>query len=132
MNHVATIALAILCLGLSGFGGFTQASEAKLDPVAKDACIRACNDCLRACRECLIHGGCPGCHKACLTCLETCRACVALMEYDSPLAREMCEICEEACLQCATACEACGDMPHSKTCAAACRACAAACKAVAE
>lgn len=83
----------VLCVGLGSIGSLAQAAESKLDPVAKENCIKACNECLRACRECLIHGGCPACDKTCLTCIETCRACVALMEYDSPLAKEMCKVC---------------------------------------
>jgi len=30
------------------------AAETKLDPVAKENCIEACNECMRACRECLV------------------------------------------------------------------------------
>lgn len=131
MNDVPFVASLILCLGLSFTGVSTQAAEPRMDPVAKENCIKACNECLRACRECLIHGGCPACDKTCLTCTETCRACVALMEYDSPLAKEMCKVCEEACKQCAAECNKCGDMPHAKRCAEACKKCEEACKALA-
>lgn len=79
----------MVCLGLSLVGASAQAAESKMDPVAKENCIKACNECLRACRECLHHGGCPACEKTCLTCIETCRTCVALMEFDSPLTKEM-------------------------------------------
>jgi hypothetical protein len=90
------IDLLFLCLGLSVFSASTQAAKTKMDPAAKENCIKACNECLRACRECLLHGGCPACDKPCLTCLETCRACGALMKYDSPVAKEMCHVCEKA------------------------------------
>ena len=33
------------------------------------------------------------------------------MEYDAPLAEEMCEVCEEACETCHDACEA---MAHAE------------------
>jgi len=33
------------------------------------------------------------------------------MEYDAPLAEEMCEVCEEACEECHDACEA---MAHAE------------------
>ena len=132
MNRVSVIASLLLCLGLSLFGASAHAAETKLDPVAKDNCIKACNECLRACRECLIKGGCPACDKTGLTCIETCRACVALMEYDSPLAKEMCKVCEEACKQCAGECNKCIDMPHAKKCAEACKKCEEACRAMAK
>lgn len=65
------------------------------DATGKDACIKACNECLRACRECIMGCDCPGCEKTCLTRIETCRTCIALLEYDSALAKEMCEFCED-------------------------------------
>ena len=131
MTRVPLIAALTLCLCLAFLGASTWAAETKMDPVAKENCIKACNECLRACRECLVHGGCPACDKTCLTCLETCRACVAMMEYDSPLAKDMCKVCEEACKQCAAECNKCADMPHAKKCAEACKKCEDACRALA-
>ena len=131
MNLVPVTTSLSVCLGLLVFGASAQAAETKMDPVAKENCIKACNECLRACRECLIGGGCPACDKMCLTCLETCRACVAMMEYDSPLAKQMCKVCEEACKQCAAACNRCSDMPHAKKSAEACKKCEDACRSLA-
>jgi len=133
-NMLAIIRPSVFCVVLAVVASVSTtvsaAPPAKMDPVAKDNCIKACNDCLRACRECLIGCDCPTCEKHCLTCIETCRACVALMEYDSPLADEMCEVCEEACEECRDECEKCGDMPCCKQCAEACRKCHDACEAV--
>ena len=113
------VASVMLCSGLSFVGASAQAADSTMDPVAKEECIKACNDCVRACRECLHHCGCPACEKTCLTCIETCRTCVALMEFDSPLAKEMCRVCEEACKQCCEECEKCSDSPHAKKCSGA-------------
>ena len=76
----------------------------------------------------------PRSRSGALACLATglCRECVAMMEYDSPLAGEMCEVCEEACEACAEECEKCGDMPCCKKCAEACEKCHDACEAMAE
>lgn len=97
------------------------ADERTADATAKEACIRACNECLQACRECLV--GCEGeaCRTSCLPCIEICRTCIALMEFDSPFADEMCEVCEAACEQCADDCLRCADDPGAKKCAEACK-----------
>jgi hypothetical protein len=69
-----------VALGLSFCSLPAHAAEAmKMDPVAKDSRIKACNECVRACRECLVGCDCPDCEKSCLACVETCRvACKAL------------------------------------------------------
>jgi hypothetical protein len=67
-----------------------------------------------------------------LVCIETCRACVAIMEYDSPLMKDMCGLCAKACDECAAACRKCGDTPCCQKCAAACEACQETCRAIAE
>lgn len=131
MNRIQFIATLIVCLGLPFFATSTHAAERKMDPVATDNCIKACNDCLRACRECLVGCDCPACEKGCLTCIETCRACVALMEYESPLCELMCGVCEKACETCAGECLKCGTTDAcAKKCADACEKCRIACKAV--
>lgn len=66
MIRFLVIASVMLCLGLSLVGASARAADSKLDPVAKEKCIEACNECLRACRECLHHGGCPACEMACV------------------------------------------------------------------
>lgn len=48
MTHDPLLAALLLCLGLSIFGASARAAETTLDPVAKDNCIKACNECPRA------------------------------------------------------------------------------------
>jgi len=69
MNRVSFITSVLLCLGLAFVGTSLHGAETRMDPVAQDNCLKACNECLRACRTCLVHGGCPSCDKTCLTCM---------------------------------------------------------------
>lgn len=131
MNSIPLIASLGLCLGLPSFRASTPAPETKMDPVAEENCVKACNECRRACREYLIHGGRPACDKTCLTRIETCRACVAIMEPDSPLGKEMDRVCAEACKQSAAECSKSADTPHTKKCVEACKQCENACRALA-
>lgn len=130
MNRLTLLTALIFGLGLSLDCPRSRAADTKVDAVAREHCIKACNACLQACRECAVRGDCPECDRACLTCIETCRTCVALLEFDSPLAKEMCRVCEEACKQCADECIKMRDMPHARRCAEECRKCQDACKAV--
>lgn len=50
MNRVLFITSVFLCLGLAFVGASIQAAETKMDPVAKDNCIKACKKCEDACR----------------------------------------------------------------------------------
>ncbi|MCE9630657.1 MAG: hypothetical protein K8S94_08085 [Planctomycetia bacterium] len=50
MNRFTFVASLILCLGLSVFAASTQAAETKMDPVAKENCIKACKKCADACK----------------------------------------------------------------------------------
>lgn len=50
MTRVPLIASLILCLCLSFFEASIQAAETKLDPSAKETCIKACKKCEDGCR----------------------------------------------------------------------------------